>query len=287
MIVDKLARVSIVIPVYNEAGHIGACLEAIAAQTAAPYEVIVVDNNSTDDTVAIAERYPFVKVLREPRQGVVYARDRGFDAVTGDIIGRLDADSIIAPDWVATLRQLFTEDDDLAAVTGKVRYYGLALSSWLDAFDLRIRRRMARLLGREIAMQGANLALRRSAWQQVKRHLCRVGGMHEDYDLAIHLAARHYKITFDERMEAMIDSRRLRSSWRDFRAYAWLSPQTYAQHHLKSRRHMYPVVALVIICYLPLKLLHRGFNAETKRFSWYQLLTSTASVRVNPATFVD
>jgi glycosyltransferase involved in cell wall biosynthesis len=280
-------NVSIVIPVYNEAEHLGACLEAISRQTVQPYEVIVVDNNSTDATVAIAERYPFVTLLKELRQGVVYARDRGFDATRGQIIGRLDADSLIAPDWVATVQQLFNDDTELTAVTGKIRYYGLALSTRLDVIDLRIRRRMARLLGREVALQGANMALRRSSWQQISPLLCRRGGMHEDFDLAIHLAGHGHKVTFDDRLTAAIDCRRLDSSWSEFWIYAWLAPKTYARHDLKSRRHMYPVVMLAIACYLPLKLLHRGFNAETERFSWRQLFVSPSMVHVNPATFVD
>ncbi len=280
-------NVSIVIPVYNEAEHLGACLEAIACQTVRAYEVIIVDNNSTDGTVAIAERYPFVRVLHESRQGVVYARDRGFDAAGGEIIGRLDADSLMAPDWVASVQGLFAEDPDLTAVTGQVRYYGLALSGVLDFFDLCIRRRMARLLAHEVAMQGANMAVRRSAWQQVEPQLCRRSGLHEDHDLGIHLAAQGRKVTFDERLVAAIDCRRVESSWREFCRYVWLSPQTYARHGLKSRRHMYPVVGLAIACHLPLKLLYRGYNAQTERFSWRQLVNGPVTVRVNPGTFVD
>jgi glycosyltransferase involved in cell wall biosynthesis len=281
-------KVSIVIPVYNEAERLGACLEAIARQTVRPHEVIVVDNNSSDATVALASAYPNVVVLRESRQGVVYARDHGFDAASGDIIGRLDADSQIDTDWVATLIELFEQSPDLDAVTGKVRYYGLAYSWLLDTIDLRIRRRMARLLGREVAMQGANMAVRLSAWQAVRRQLCRGGGMHEDYDLAIHLSKTGHTVVFDERLTAAIDCRRVEAGWLDFCAYAWLSPRTYAKHRLRSRYHMYPVVALVIAAYFPLKLLHRGYDISQQRFSWRQLLVEqTVTARVNPATFVD
>ena len=280
-------NVSIVIPVYNEAEHLGACLDALARQTVEPYEVIVVDNNSTDNTVAIAESYPFVRLKREPRQGVIYARDRGFDAAQGELIGRIDADTLIAPDWVETVALLFAERPELAAVTGQVRYYGLALSGVLDYFDLRIRRRMARLLGREVALQGANMAVRRSAWQAVRRTVCRRGGLHEDHDLAIHLNALGQLVRFDERLEAAIDCRRLESSWAAFCRYAIMSPKTYAKHGLTSQRHMYPVVALVIICYQPLKLLHRGFDIDTGRFSWRQALINPLNGRVDPATFVD
>lgn len=279
--------VSIVIPVYNEAEHLAACLQAIACQTAMPYEVIIVDNNSTDGTVAIAESYPFVQIMHESRQGVVYARDRGFTAARGDIIGRLDADSLLAPDWIASVEQLFSEDPELAAVSGKVRYYGLALSGILDTIDLRIRRRMARLLGREVAIQGANMAVRRTAWHRIKSGLCHHSGMHEDHDLGIHLFSRGYKVSFDEQLVTALDCRRVESGWFEFCRYVLLSPQTYARHSLKSRRHMYPIVGLAIAFHLPLKLLYRGYDVRTERFSWRQLLGGSAIVRVNPGIFVE
>jgi glycosyltransferase involved in cell wall biosynthesis len=279
-------KVSIVIPVYNEADRLGACLDAILSQTVKPHEVIVVDNNSSDDTIALAESYPMVKVLSESRQGVVYARDRGFDAAGGEVIGRLDADSVIAPEWVQTVQQLFKETD-VAAVSGKVNYYGLAYAHLLDYFDIRIRRRMARLLGREVAIQGANMAIRKSAWREISRRLCREAGLHEDYDLAIHLTKAGKLVRFDERLVAAIDCRRVEATWSEFFSYVWLSPKTYALHRLKSRFHMYPVVALVLLCYLPLKLLHKGYDADSARFSWHQLFVDPPIARVNPATFVD
>jgi glycosyltransferase involved in cell wall biosynthesis len=282
---DMRPSVSIVIPVYNEAEQLAACLRAIEAQTVAPLEVIVVDNNSTDGSAAIAAGFPFVRVLSELRQGVVYARNRGFNAAHGEIIGRIDADSLIAANWVETLTKLFT-DESLSLVTGKMHYYGLALSGLVDAVDLRIRRRMARLLGREVAAQGANMAVRRSAWRNVQNHLCFAGGLHEDYDLAIHLAERGELVRFDERLEVAISFRQADSPWRAFCVYAWLSPKTYGLHKLKSRRHMYPIVALVIICYPLLRTLHRGYDPATERFSWRQLFAAPTP-RVNPATFVD
>ena len=279
-------NVSIVIPVYNEADRLPACLDAIMAQTVQPLEVIVVDNNSSDETVAVAERYPMVRVIREARQGVVYARDSGFDAARGEIIGRLDADSVIAPDWVATVQQIFSESD-VAAVSGRVRYYDLAYSQLLDWFDLRIRRRMARLLGREVALQGANMAVRASAWRTVRQSVCRRAGLHEDYDIAIHLQQAGWVNRFDERLVAAIDCRRVEASLPEFFSYVWLSPKTYALHRLKSRFHMYPVVTLVLLCYLPLKMLHKGYDVQAARFSWRQLFIEPPIARVNPATFVD
>ncbi|HEX7964030.1 MAG TPA: glycosyltransferase family A protein, partial [Candidatus Saccharimonadales bacterium] len=96
----KRQSVSIVIPAYNEERHLAACLEAIRAQSEPPLEVVVVDNNSTDRTAEIARRYPFVRVVHEERQGIVFARGAGFDAARGDIIARIDADIVLPAGWI-------------------------------------------------------------------------------------------------------------------------------------------------------------------------------------------
>jgi glycosyltransferase involved in cell wall biosynthesis len=281
----KQIRVSIVLPVYNEADHIAACLHAIARQTVRPYEVLVVDNNSADATAAIAASFPFVRIIREARQGVVYARNTGFNAARGDVIGRIDADTVIADNWVATLQTIFIQKG-VDAIGGKVSYYDMARADVLNMIDLYCRRRLARLLDPEIALQGANMALRRSAWQKVRGATCSIGGLHEDFDLSIHLARARLRVGFDERLHASIGFRQAECNWREFTNYALLSPRTYARHGLKSQRHMYPIVLLGIIFYGPLWVLHHGYDRERGKFR-LRLLTATAMRRVNPATFVD
>lgn len=280
------SRVSIVIPVYNEAAFLPACLDAIAMQTVEPYEVIVVDNNSTDDTAAIAREYPFVTVLTEPRQGVVHARNAGFDHASGDVIGRIDADTILGPDWVASVGRIF-RDKTVGAATGRVGYHDFPLSPLLNGIDLQIRRYLARALGNNVAMQGANMAIRRSAWLDVRRTVCNKGDMHEDFDLSVHTAGAGYMVRFDETMLATIGFRVIESDFTNYCSYILTSPRTYAKHGLTGRRYMYPVVALGIIGYLPLRFLHRGYDAEQKVFSWTNSFGIDSKQRVNPATYVD
>src|SRR5665811_1498712 len=151
---------SIVNPVYNEAEQLGACLAAIAAQTVMPCQVIVVDNNSTDNTAAIAETYAFVTLLREKRQGVVHARNRGFDAAAGDIIGRIDADTLLPPDCVASVQAVFN-DPTVDAVSGVALYYNVAAAPLFNALDLFFRRRLSWQLKDRVYLWGANMAMRR------------------------------------------------------------------------------------------------------------------------------
>lgn len=283
----RTSNVSIVIPAYNEADFIEQCLDAIQAQTIVPKEVIVVDNNSTDNTAEIAAKYPFVTVLREPRQGVVFARDRGFDAASGEIIGRIDVDTIIPADWVENIQQIF-EDSRVSAISG-VMHYDVGLAKLVDKIDLFFRRRLARLLAETdtIYLQGASMAMRRSAWLRVRHAMCRKSNMHEDFDLAIHLQEYGHEVAFDERLHAKISARRTDVGFLQFANYVFMSPHTYAQHQLKSRRHMYTVVALAIACYVPARILYRGYDPELEKFSWVRVFTSRLPAsRVDPTKFV-
>lgn len=273
-------KVSIVIPVYNEAACLAACLEAIAAQRIAPYEVIVVDNNSSDGTAVVVQRYPFVRLLSEPKQGVVHARNRGFDAARGDIIGRIDADTLLPVDWVAQVQAIFA-DLSVAAISGAAHYYDFALDAVADAADAFFRARLARKLQETNFLWGANMALRRSAWQNVSQQLCSYSQMHEDFDLAIHLQAVGLKVAYDERLLAGVSSRRIDTGFVDYIRYTLVSPRTYAMHGLSSRRHMYPVLAACWLAYVPGRLIYRGCDPVTGAFSLSRLI-AFAAPRVDP-----
>lgn len=267
-------RISIVIPVYNEEKQLAACLRTIAAQHSKPYEVLLVDNNSTDQTVRIARRFKFVKVITAKRQGVVHARDRGFNAATGDIIGRIDADTRLPRDWTQQLARIF-KDTSIDAVSGSMQYYDVPYSRFFSRFDLAIRRRTARLMADEVFLQGANMAVRRSAWRACRKDMCHKGGLHEDFDLAIHLSQAGRRVVFDETLKAGITARCIDDSIVEFWSYVLLSPGTYKHHDLESRKYMYLAVGLALLFHVPLRLLYRLYN------------DTTGYNRVNPATYVD
>ena len=122
----KPLTLSLIIPAYNEEHHLKDCLDSIAKQTVMPDEVLVIDNNSTDKTVAIAKKYPFVRVIHEPKQGVIHVRNTGFDAATGDIIGRTDADNLLTENWVKRVKEIFA-DENVDAATGPMYFYDMPL----------------------------------------------------------------------------------------------------------------------------------------------------------------
>lgn len=254
------------------------------AQTIRPYEVIVVDNNSSDDTAAIAREYPGVRVLSEKRQGVVFARNCGFDAARGDIIGRIDAETIIEPNWVETVQHVFAADPELAATSGRMHYYDVALSTVVDACDGYFRRVLAvDLAARDNAfLQGANMALRARSWHRVKPHVCNRGGMHEDFDLAIHLQDSGMKVTYNDHLRAGISARRTDVGFLSYFNYVRVSPHTYALHRKKRNGRTYWVYFMALLAYLPCRILYRGLDPMTRRFSLHRMLFLNSVPRPDP-----
>ncbi len=277
-------KISIVIPVYNEAEQLGACLEAIAQQTVKPLEVIVVDNNSTDGTTAIAESYDFVTLLHEPKQGVVHARTHGFDAARGDIIARIDADTLLPRSWIGQVQRIF-EDKTVDAVSGAPHYHDFPLATLADRIDLPLRARLARKLGNSNFLWGANMAVRRAAWQHTRNSLCADNGLHEDFDLGLHLQELGYRVTYEPTLVANVSSRRIDTNFRDYIRYTLVSPGTYAKHGVRGRRHMYPVLLVCWVCHLPGRLIYKAYDQNTRTYSFNHLLTPKEP-RVDPTANV-
>lgn len=282
---NQSVSVSLVIPAYNEEAHLRACLDAVAAQTVKPFEVIVVDNNSTDKTAAIAQAYPFVTVIGEKRQGPVHARNAGFNAAKGTVIGRIDVDSHIAPDWIERLQQIFA-DSSVDAVSGLLGFHDAPFRRLFETADLICRRYLAHNLGREgeLFLYGGNMAIRRNLWHEMRGEVCDHRHLHEDIDLAAHLAGTDYRVIFDESLRADVSVRRVDADLRTFYTYVLANPRTYAVHGLASRYYMYPVVWIVLAFYLPLHLLYRAYDKEQRRLSWAHFIRPAAPPRVSPVS---
>lgn len=186
-----MLTLSLIIPVYNEERHIGACLDAVAAQTRMPDEVIVVDNNCTDRTIEIAEQYDFVTVVRESRQGHAPARSAGFNAASGDILGRIDADSRIEKEWAQTVLSTFESSSDIVGVGGVGKTVFIPGINFVrSTLFPRAYYWFAHAGYRTITMWGANMAVRRSAWEKVaSKTILDDPLVHEDQDLSLWLAA--------------------------------------------------------------------------------------------------
>jgi glycosyltransferase involved in cell wall biosynthesis len=166
-----------------------ACLQSLAAQTLKPDEIIVIDNGSSDDTAAVAEANG-ARVILEPVIGIFPATATGFDAATGEIIARLDADSVPPSDWVERVVAAFEQSPSLSLLSGPGDFYGsTALVHWL-AETLYIGGYVwfiGWLLGHP-PLFGSNMALRASAWHRLRTTVHReLADVHDDLDLTIHI----------------------------------------------------------------------------------------------------
>lgn len=101
---NKEIEVSVIVPAYNAADTIGACLESVLAQrTTESFEVIVVDDGSTDGTAEVAEQYEGVRVLRQSNSGASAARNLGAREAQGWILCFIDADCVATHAWLDAL----------------------------------------------------------------------------------------------------------------------------------------------------------------------------------------
>src|SRR5581483_6264857 len=90
--------VSVILPVYNGEKYLAAALDSVRAQTHRSFEIIVVDDGSTDGSAAVAARYPEVKYAYQSNGGISAARNCGIRLAVGDVFALLDADDLWLPD---------------------------------------------------------------------------------------------------------------------------------------------------------------------------------------------
>lgn len=216
---------SIIIPAYNEELTISHCLDALMQQTVAPDEIIVVDNKSTDATAKIAGAYPGVKIVEEKlAQGITPARNKGLNSATGDILCRIDADTIVPKDWVASMRGYFDAHPslvhDLHGVAGSADYQipgplFLGKIAGLFVFDWTFFPISRMMLGSP-TLYGSNMAITKHAWQAVRDIVAVDDSVHEDVDLSACLLSKGGTIAHTKRQRVLVSSRSLIESPRKF-----------------------------------------------------------------------
>jgi glycosyltransferase involved in cell wall biosynthesis len=207
--------VSFVVPALNAAATLAACLEAIHAARAAgaATEVLLIDNGSTDRTPDIA-RQRGATVVSAPGLTVGALRNLGARLAKGDFLAFVDADCVIAPDWVEQGLASF-RDPDVAAAGSPTLVRPDA--TWVEsAWALHRHRRNSR---RDVAwLPTENLMVRKTAFQQV-------GGFNEalrtceDVDFCYRLGARH-RIVNDPGIRS-IHLGEARSLWHFIRKESW------------------------------------------------------------------
>lgn len=235
-----ISTLSVVVPAYNESEYLTKCIQSLLDQSDYIDEIIVVDNNSTDGTAELIKKFgvdqPKVVYICEPRAGVVHARNRGFGAASSDLIGRIDADTIVGPDWARSIHEFFECYERFAAVTGTIYVYDSPIVALHAAVtNWRSRRRTAAV--REVfAVPGNNMALRRSSWLAVQGLVSDRTDIHEDIDLSLCMTRNDFKFAQVQGMTVKVSGRRGMSPPREYSRYNKASKETLKHHGISSLR---------------------------------------------------
>jgi cellulose synthase/poly-beta-1,6-N-acetylglucosamine synthase-like glycosyltransferase/peptidoglycan/xylan/chitin deacetylase (PgdA/CDA1 family) len=202
--------VSIVVPAYNEAAGIEQAVRSLASSDYPEFEVVVVDDGSTDGTGDLIDSLGLerVGVIREPNRGKAEALNTAVAAARYDLIAAVDADTVFEPGTLAALVRPFA-DERVGAVAGntKVGNRRSLLGLWqhidyVTGFNLD--RRLYDVLGCMPTVPGAVGAFRRSA-------LGEIGGfssdtLAEDTDVTIALGRRQWKVVYAEDARAFTET---------------------------------------------------------------------------------
>ena len=222
-----LPFISIVIPAYNESTMLPLCLKFVCDQDyKGNYEIIVVDNSSSDETPEIVKslKNKNIILLNESRIGVSYARATGFKAARGEIIASTDADTIVPRNWLTLIAQSLED----TSVSGLVGAYKLCNTNTLSKKFVQILvplfRTVDLVLGAHFA--GANFAIRKDVYEKVGGfdHSFITG---EDLDLSYRVRKEGYDLKVAYHIMVKTSARRLNEGfWNTFINYVlrnWFS----------------------------------------------------------------
>jgi len=194
--VPAYSKVSVIVCAYNAERTMDACLASLEKLNYPNYEVIVVNDGSTDSTREICERYDYIRLINQDNQGLSAARNVGLSAARGEIIAYTDADCMADQDWLTYLVARF-QFSDFAAVGGpnlpppddSLVPSCVAVSPGAPTHVL---------LDDEVAehIPGCNMAFRRDALEAIDGFdpVFRAAG--DDVDLCWRLQNKGYKIGF-------------------------------------------------------------------------------------------
>jgi glycosyltransferase involved in cell wall biosynthesis len=160
--------VSVVVPVHNGERYLRAALESVFAQDYRPFEVIVIDDGSTDQSAAVARTFPAVRYVYQENAGVAAARNAGIAPAAGDLIAFLDQDDWWAPNKLRLQVSALRDHPEAGFALAREEVYlepGIGWPSWI--------RREAVLNGAVIGLPGG--------WLVRREVFDRIGAFNPDY----------------------------------------------------------------------------------------------------------
>jgi glycosyltransferase involved in cell wall biosynthesis len=206
-VLEFMGMISVVIPALNEEKYLPDCLKSLRNQDyTGPYEIIIADNGSTDNTIRIAQDFQARVVPCPEKKNVFYARQIGADAAQGDIIAQADADTLYPRNWLSRIADRFEKHPEMVAVTGRYVY---TEPPWWAVVEYVIRTLTnmwtVPILGRPWVVSGATFAFRREIF-------VKLGGYHDivyapdQWGIASRLN-RAGKVAFDSKLRVITSPR--------------------------------------------------------------------------------
>jgi GT2 family glycosyltransferase len=237
-----MIETSVIVPFKNAQATLDSCLRSLSCQTYRSFEMILVDNNSTDDSRRrvdefcrqAVERLP-VRVITELRPGAAAARNRGAAEARGVFLAFTDADCVAGKNWLSEILPAFN-DGRVGAVAGNI--HGFPAANCIDGFhnlftlqgrsDDQIHDRFSLTSG---GFPSANLVMRRSVFEKVGGFDESIKIYGEDYDLCARVYAAGYLIKALCRGEVRhIHRRGLWKTWRQAYSFGKAHGLLLARH---------------------------------------------------------
>jgi len=203
-------QISIVVPAYNEGKTIKSCLKSLTELDYPNYEIIVVDDGSTDNTLNEAKQFKSknVKVIHQENSGKPVALNTGVKHAKGEIILTVDADSALDRDSLRKLAARFA-DPRVGAVAGNIKVIPEptllnAIQGTEYALGINLVRKAQSMLGCVMIVPGPIAALRRQAVEQVG--LFSDDTFAEDFDITMKILRAGYRVEYEDAAIAYTDA---------------------------------------------------------------------------------
>jgi glycosyltransferase involved in cell wall biosynthesis len=165
--------ITVIVCAYNESRLLAGCLYSLRAQTRPADDILVINNASTDQTAAVARAVPGVRVIDEPRKGLVVARETARRAAQTDVVAFVDADCRAPITWLERIERQFARRGSPVAVTGPYRFYDWDVTgrALLRAYDIVVapptHALVHHMCGAGAILYGGNFAVRQDALTQI------------------------------------------------------------------------------------------------------------------------
>jgi GT2 family glycosyltransferase len=206
---EGVALASVIVACWNSADVLARCLDQLFAQDHANYEIIVVDDGSDDDTLAVAEnaqaRGEVTIVRSRHNRGCPHARNLGLSRAKGEIVAFIDADGFAAPSWLRQIVDAFDADATIGGVASTVFFDANPLvingaggivnrQGWAADLSMNESYEQAEIASEALYPMGCGMALRRSAIECVGPFDDRMLNYYDDVDYGMRLWRAGYRV---------------------------------------------------------------------------------------------